>query len=45
MSASAMPKPVAPATPVVHGGTQDLPRDVWVPFEWDEPRLGRQVLR
>jgi uncharacterized cupin superfamily protein len=43
MSANAMPKPVAPDTHVVHGGTQDLPKDAWVPFEWDEPRLGRQV--
>jgi uncharacterized cupin superfamily protein len=30
----------APATHIVHGGTQDLPRDRWVPFEWNEPRLG-----
>ncbi len=43
MSANAMPKPVVPAAHVVHGGTQDLPKDAWVPFEWDEPRLGRQV--
>jgi hypothetical protein len=32
-----------PATHVVHGGTQDIPRDQWLPFEWIEPRLGRQV--
>jgi uncharacterized cupin superfamily protein len=43
MSANAMPKPVAPAAHVVHGGTQDLPKEAWVSFEWDEPRLGRQV--
>jgi uncharacterized cupin superfamily protein len=33
----------APATHVVHGGTQDVPRDQWLPFEWEEPRLGRCV--
>ena len=43
MTAQAMPKPEAPATHVVHGGTQDLPKDAWVPFEWDEPRLRHQV--
>lgn len=36
-------KEVAPATHVVHGGTQDLSADRWLPFEWVEPRLGRQV--
>lgn len=32
-----------PATHVVHGGTQDLAPDKWLPFEWVEPKLGRQV--
>ena len=44
MTAQAMPKlDEAPATRVVHKGTQDLPKDAWVPFEWDEPRRGHQV--
>jgi len=43
MTAQAMPKLEASETHVVHGGTQDLPMDAWVPFEWDEPNLGRQV--
>ncbi len=43
MTAQAMPKPEAPATHVVHGGTQDLPNEAWVPFEWNEPKLGQQV--
>jgi uncharacterized cupin superfamily protein len=34
---------VVPATHVVHGGTQDVPKERWVPFEWEEPVLGRQV--
>lgn len=29
-----------PDTHVVHGGIQDTPKDQWVPFEWEEPRLG-----
>jgi uncharacterized cupin superfamily protein len=32
-----------PATHVVHGSSQDLARDRWVPFEWEEPGLGKQV--
>jgi uncharacterized cupin superfamily protein len=43
MTAQAMPKLEVPTTHVVHGGTQDLPKNAWVPFEWDEPRLGHQV--
>ena len=43
MSANAMPKQEIPNTHVVHGGTQDLAKDAWVPFEWVEPKLGRQV--
>lgn len=31
------------ATHVVHGGTQDLGRDRWTPFAWDEPGLGHCV--
>jgi uncharacterized cupin superfamily protein len=27
----------------VHGGNQNPPADQWVPFEWNEPRLGKQV--
>lgn len=27
----------------VHGGVQNLPADQWTPFDWIEPRLGRQV--
>jgi uncharacterized cupin superfamily protein len=27
----------------VHGGTQTPAPDQWIPFEWEEPRLGRQV--
>ena len=27
----------------VHGGTQNPAPDQWVPFEWEEPRRGRQV--
>jgi uncharacterized cupin superfamily protein len=27
----------------VHGGTQNPKPEQWVPFEWDEPRLGRQI--
>ncbi|MBL6751564.1 MAG: DUF861 domain-containing protein [Nevskia sp.] len=27
----------------VHGGTQNPAPDQWVPFEWEEPGLGRQV--
>lgn len=34
---------IIPPTHVVHGSTQDVPKDQWVPFEWEEPRLGRQV--
>ena len=43
MTAQAMPKMEAPATHVVHGGTQDLAKNAWVPFEWDEPKIGRQI--
>jgi uncharacterized cupin superfamily protein len=43
MSAHAVSVPEIPATHVVHGSTQDLPPDRWVPFDWQEPRLGRQV--
>lgn len=32
-----------PDTHLIHGGTQDLPRDRWTPFEWEEPTLGRCV--
>ena len=32
-----------PTTHKVHGGTQDPPADQWIPFEWEEPQLGRQV--
>ena len=28
---------------VVHGGIQTPPTDQWAPFEWVEPRLGKQV--
>jgi uncharacterized cupin superfamily protein len=34
---------LAPASHVVHGGTQDTPKDQWLPFEWEEPSLGRCV--
>lgn len=27
----------------VHGGVQNLPADQWTPFDWVEPRLGRQI--
>lgn len=43
MSANAATKLSVPASHVVHGSTQDLPEDHWLPFEWEEPRLGRQV--
>lgn len=43
MSAQAVPKLNVPESHVVHGGTQDVPKDRWIPFEWHEPRLGRQV--
>ena len=43
MTAQAMPKPEAPSTHVVHGGTQDVPKSAWVPFEWNEPKHGAQV--
>ena len=36
-------KNLAPASHVVHGGTQDVPKDQWLPFEWEEPKLGRCV--
>lgn len=32
-----------PATHKVHGGTQNPSPDKWVPFEWEEPRLGKRV--
>ncbi|HKY90080.1 MAG TPA: cupin domain-containing protein [Nevskiaceae bacterium] len=32
-----------PATHVVHGSTADIAKDRWVPFEWEEPGLGRQA--
>lgn len=34
---------LVPATHVVHGGTQDTPKDQWLPFEWEEPTIGRCV--
>lgn len=34
---------VAPASHKVHGGTQNPSPDQWIPFEWEEPKLGRQV--
>ncbi len=43
MTALAMPKHETPSTHVVHGGTQDVPKRAWAPFEWDEPRLGHQA--
>lgn len=36
-------KNLAPASHIVHGGTQDTPKDQWLPFEWEEPKLGRCV--
>ncbi|MGE0278795.1 MAG: cupin domain-containing protein [Nitrospiraceae bacterium] len=33
----------APATHRVHGGTQNPAPDQWIPFEWEEPSIGRQV--
>lgn len=33
----------SPATHKVHGGTQNPAPDQWIPFEWEEPSLGRQV--
>lgn len=27
----------------VHSGTQNPPADQWVPFEWEEPGLGKQI--
>lgn len=31
------------ATHKVHGGTQNQAPGQWAPFEWEEPRLGKQV--
>ncbi|KAK7732898.1 hypothetical protein SLS57_000841 [Botryosphaeria dothidea] len=28
---------------VVHGGSQNPPPTEWVPFEWNEPRFGKQI--
>ncbi|KAK0392477.1 hypothetical protein NLU13_1972 [Sarocladium strictum] len=28
---------------VVHGGSAVPPAEAWVPFEWEEPKLGKQV--
>ncbi|WP_428382542.1 cupin domain-containing protein [Nevskia ramosa] len=33
----------SPTNHKVHGGTQNPPPDQWVPFEWDEPKYGRQI--
>jgi uncharacterized cupin superfamily protein len=32
-----------PTTHVVHGGKQTPPASKWTPFEWEEPKLGKQV--
>lgn len=32
-----------PSNHKVHGGTQNPAPDQWIPFEWDEPNIGRQV--
>ena len=41
-SRSNLAKAAAPRH-VVHGGVQNPPADQWVPFEWVEPHLGKQV--
>ena len=33
-----------PANHVVHGSSQDIAPECWVPFEWEEPSLGRCVV-
>src|SRR5262245_38435519 len=45
MSAAVTQSEVERGSPVhkVYGGTQCPPAQLWVPFEWDEPRRGRQV--
>lgn len=43
MSAQVRPKLSVDPNHIVHGSTQDLPKDKWVPFEWQEPKHGRQV--
>lgn len=35
--------PHSAASHKVHGGTQNPAPDQWVPFEWEEPTLGKQV--
>ncbi|KAF2855532.1 hypothetical protein T440DRAFT_535548 [Plenodomus tracheiphilus IPT5] len=32
-----------PTTHVIHGGKQASPASIWTPFEWEEPKLGKQV--
>lgn len=32
-----------PSTHVVHGSSPVPPSQEWIPFEWDEPKLGKQV--
>lgn len=32
-----------PTTHIVHGGKQTPPASKWTPFEWEEPKLGKQV--
>ncbi|CAO2650359.1 Nn.00g016510.m01.CDS01 [Neocucurbitaria sp. VM-36] len=32
-----------PQTHVVHGGVQCPPPESWIPFEWEEPKLGKRV--
>lgn len=32
-----------PNTHVVHGGKQASPTSTWTPFEWTEPKLGKQI--
>lgn len=41
-SASALTAEITPR-PTVYGGVQNPPVGSWVPFEWIEPRLGRQI--